>query len=210
MKNNNKKNELTKWSIKNGRLYSKDIGYIDNPSVLIRVDTGQLLEVGNYDTLQALNKWTGAINGWNMRVERVIGKTPAETLAYIQQMAKVRWYIHSVFQTPDLPEYIQNNHTHGMQEEYEHYDFQMLINLGANEISRLLNTISFRVQEGEIFKNGQMVSGLYEDCNIRLDLFRETGRDVLRLIIPDKDNRFPEDPLCKKPYKYQTMRLFED
>lgn len=202
MKSNSIENEQTKWSIKNGRLYSNDSGFIDDPSVLIRVDTGLLLEVGNYDTLQALSKLAGAINGWNMRVERVIGKTPTEKLDHIQQLAKVRWYIHSIFQTPDLPDYIQNNHTHGMQEEYDHYDFQLLINPGENEISRLLNTISFRVQEGERFIHGQMVSGLYEDCNIRLDLSRETGRDVLRLIIPDADNRFPEDPLCKEPYKY--------
>ena len=77
-------------------------------------------------------------------------------------------------------------------------------------MSRLLNTIALRVQAGESFQAGDMIKGLYEDCDIRLDLFRETGRDILRLIIPDKHNRFPENPLCEAPYKYQTLRLFEE
>ena len=48
-----------------------------------------------------------------------------------------------------------------------------------------------------------MVSGIYEDCGIRLKKIRETGRDVLRLIIPDKHNRFPEDENYMEPYRLQ-------
>ena len=48
-----------------------------------------------------------------------------------------------------------------------------------------------------------MVSGIYEDCGIRLKKIRETGRDVLRLIIPDKHNRFPEDENYMEPYRHQ-------
>lgn len=54
-----------------------------------------------------------------------------------------------------------------------------------------------------------MVEGLFLDCDVRIDLFKETGRDVLRLIIPDGDNRFPEEPFCKAPYKFQTQVMFE-
>ena len=48
-----------------------------------------------------------------------------------------------------------------------------------------------------------MVSGIYEDCGIRLKKIRETGWDVLRLIIPDKHNRFPEDENYMEPYRLQ-------
>jgi len=209
MMNDSKDNMLSEWSVKNKKLYSKENGYIDDPAVLMRVDTGQLLDVGDYEVLQFMAKWASPVNGWTMRVDRLQGHTAEEKLDHLQTLAKVNWCIHSVFQTPDLPDYIQNNHTHGLPEHYGHLDFQMLINLGPKEISRLLNTIAFRVQDGECFQPGDMIKGLYEDCDIRLDLFRETDRDVLRLIIPDKHNRFPEDPQCEAPYKNQTQRLFE-
>lgn len=60
------------------------------------------------------------------------------------------------------------------------------------------------------FHDGDVVSGIYEDCSIRLKQVRETDRDVLRLIIPDAHNRFPEDENCTEPYKYQELKMFEN
>lgn len=77
--------------------------------------------------------------------------------------------------------------------------------LPPREIGRILNTLGLRVQEGERFQAGRYVSGIYADCDIRLDEFRETGRNVLRAVIPDRQNRFPEDPQCEDPYRLQSM-----
>ena len=89
--------------------------------------------------------------------------------------------------------------------EYGHPDFQVILSLPPREIGRILNTLGLRVQEGERFQAGRYVSGIYADCDIRLDEFRETGRDVLRAVIPDRQNRFPEDPQCEEPYRLQSM-----
>lgn len=62
------------------------------------------------------------------------------------------------------------------------------------------------MQAGEHFKDGDMVSGIYEDCDVRLTEFEETGRMVLRVIIPDKHNRFPEDAGCDVRYTLQILR----
>lgn len=121
----------------------------------------------------------------------------------------IDWRIHVVYPTPELPEHIRNNHTHDLG-RYNHLNFQVLLALSEEEIGRLLNTMGLHVQAGERFSAGDMVKGLYDDCEVRLDLVRETGRDVLRLIIPDMNNRFPEDPLCEAPYKYQTGNYFEE
>ena len=75
--------------------------------------------------------------------------------------------------------YTCNAHTHGM-EKYGHPDFQVVLSLPPREIGRILNTLGLRVQEGERFQAGRYVSGIYADCDIRLDEFRETGRNVLR------------------------------
>ena len=101
--------------------------------------------------------------------------------------------------------YACNAHTHGM-EKYGHMDFQMVLHLPLQEVGRILNTLGLRVQTGERFKAGDLVSRIYEDCDIRLDAFEETGRTVLRAVIPDKHNRFLEDEQCMDAYRVQLLR----
>lgn len=100
--------------------------------------------------------------------------------------------------------YTCNAHTHGM-EQYGHMDFQMVLRVSNTEIMRILNTLGLRVQSGEKFKAGDYVSGIYEDCDVRLDEFWETDRSVLRVIIPDKNNIYPEDESCAIPYRFQKL-----
>ena len=122
------------------------------------------------------------------------------------------WTIHYVFDDPGPYPYLGNAHTHGNSingmEKYKHLDFQTVINFPQKHICYLLNTMGMRVRNGEIFHDGDMVSGIYEDCSIRQKKIREAGRDVLRLIIPDAHNRFPEDTHCMEPYKYQELDMF--
>ena len=103
-------------------------------------------------------------------------------------------------------EYACNAHTHGMQ-KYSHMDFQMVLHTSQEDMSYILNTLGMRVQNGERFKPGDMVSGIFLDCDVRLDAFQECDRTVLRVIIPDGKNRFPEDPNCDYPYSFQTWPL---
>jgi hypothetical protein len=126
---------------------------------------------------------------------------------------RIDWIIHMVTngvcdecgkaEDSFLP-YACNAHTHGM-ERYGHLDFQLVLALPPKEIMRILNTMELRVQAGERFKAGDMVAGIYEDCDVRLDEFEETGRKVLRVVIPDKYNIFPEDERCVDTYRLQLL-----
>ncbi len=130
-------------------------------------------------------------------------------------MKKIDWIIHycangNVCDKCQMAEHsflpnTCNAHTHGM-EKYKHKDFQIILNFGPEEIMRILNTLGLRVQSGEQFQNGDLVSGIYEDCNVRLDEYEETGRKVLRVIIPDKYNIFPEDEHCMAVYRLQLLK----
>lgn len=127
---------------------------------------------------------------------------------------KIDWVIHCVangacdecnnIETGFLP-YACNAHTHGMM-RYGHMDFQLVLRIKDEEIARILNTLGLRVQSGEVFHAGDYVSGIYEDCDIRLDEFEETGRRVLRVIIPDGNNTFPEDEHCMPVYRLQMLQ----
>ena len=103
---------------------------------------------------------------------------------------------------------MSNAHTHGL-ERYGHLDFQMVLFLPTEEIGRILNTLGLRVQSGERFRSGDMVSGIYEDCDVRLDEYEETGRKVLRVIIPDANNIFPGEGDCMLPYCLQLLKTDE-
>ena len=119
------------------------------------------------------------------------------------------WIIHYIIDQPAPYPYLCNAHTHGM-EHYHHMDFQIVLNLPNDHICYILNTLGHRVQNGEIFNDGDFVSGIYSDCNIRLKKVRETGRDVLRVIIPDTHNRFPDNPKCEEKYMHQDLKMFEN
>lgn len=130
---------------------------------------------------------------------------------------KIDWVIHLVAngtcnecgRTEEgfLP-YTCNAHTHGLA-AYGHMDLQLVLFYSSHEIARLLNTLGLRIQAGEHFEPGALVSGIYEDCDVRLDVFEESGRNVLRVIIPDRHGRFPENPQCAAPYRLQSMKTVE-
>lgn len=133
-------------------------------------------------------------------------------------MPNIDWIIHLVANGAEckgcgktessfLP-YLCNAHTHGM-EKYNQPDFQMILRTSNEEICRILNTLGLRVQRGERFYDGAYVTGIYEDCCIRLQEFEETGRKVLRVIIPDGNNIFPESPQCGYPYNMQLLETEE-
>ena len=129
-------------------------------------------------------------------------------------MAKIDWIIHIVangmrcqdcckIENP-FPQYICNAHTHGMA-RYGHPDFQLVIHMAPQEMGYVLNTMGLRVQAGEQFHAGDLVEGIFLDCPVRLDAFEEGDRKVLRIVIPDGKNRFPEDPDCDYPYSFQLI-----
>lgn len=130
--------------------------------------------------------------------------------------SKIDWIIHYVSSgvacdecgksDDEFIQYACNAHTHGM-EKYGHKDFQVVISLSPNVVGYILNELGKRVQSGKKYKAGDMVSGIFEDCNVRLDDSVEDGHKVLRVVIPDSKNRFPEDPECEYPYSFQTLPL---
>lgn len=72
---------------------------------------------------------------------------------------------------------------------------------------RILNTFGIWVRDGRKFHAGELIDDIYEDCPVRLDEFTESERKVLRVVIPDRDNKFPEDADCMEPYKYQVLDM---
>ena len=102
-----------------------------------------------------------------------------------------------------FPDYICDAHTDGMS-KYGHPEFQLVLDYGPQEVCRLLNTMGLRVKNGERFQSGDLVSGLYLDCSVQLREITDCdGNPILRLIIPDRQNRLPEQ--SEVPFTYQML-----
>ena len=82
--------------------------------------------------------------------------------------------------------------------------------MGPYLIGYLLNTMGRRVQAGETFKDGDVVTGIVNDKSgndlpIRLKEVLSDEEQVLRIILPDKDGFFPDNPKCSEPYSLQHL-----
>ena len=106
-------------------------------------------------------------------------------------------------------DYICDAHTDGLNNAYGHTEIRLVLDLGAEEIMRILNTIGLRISQGESFKAGDLIHGIYEDCDVRVDWIDEEDemKNALRIVIPDSKNRFPEDPKCDEIYALQKYKL---
>lgn len=97
-----------------------------------------------------------------------------------------------------------NFHTHGM-EQYNHPDFQLVLDYDLDTAPYILNTLGERVSSGERFKPGEYVSGIFEDCDVCLDIYENEGRNFLRVIVPDANNIFPDEEGCNPSYHHQLL-----
>lgn len=107
-----------------------------------------------------------------------------------EMMSKHGFYIH--FVDGEEQGYI-NAHTHGFRESWDHSDFQLVINIDRKVVSDIFWNFANRVKKGEIFSSGMMVDEVIANYPVRLDTMRENDRDVLRIILPDADGRYPGD-----------------
>lgn len=133
-----------------------------------------------------------------------------------QATDKYRWNIHYV---PDVSELLGvpnpcpfiNAHTHGIYEHFKHKDLQMVIG-SPDEVALILNFIGGLIEAGVRFNDGDSASldinGTHEDeIRVKFKEFTECGRPVLRVILADKDGKFPDDDTCGSPFRYQYTIL---
>lgn len=105
-----------------------------------------------------------------------------------QLLQKYGWYSHFV------PE-DANYHTHGLSESSGHPDFQIIFPINPNGLHALAAKIVDRVKNGERFTDGMRVSGIVKDYEVLLVEAQEAGRQVLRIILPDKNGNLEESKL---------------
>ena len=141
-------------------------------------------------------------------------KAKVDTNKKIDKTQKPNWVIHGIKNglrcdisgevIQDMIPYAADFHTHGM-EQYNHPDFQLVLDYDEVTACYILNTLGERVRAGERFKAGDYVKNIFEDCDVRLDAREAHGCNILRVIIPDSNNIFPDEDGCDMFYWVQLL-----
>jgi hypothetical protein len=138
------------------------------------------------------------------------GATPAEADAEIQArdadlLKRYGWLAHIVTDDPTSPTGF-NWHPHGLQERYDHRDFQIVCPLPPKVAHQIGTTLADRVKAGETFGSGQKLAQIVKgEMLVKLIAATECGRPVLRVILPD-----PRGKLDLGEIDEQFARQYED
>lgn len=118
------------------------------------------------------------------------------------------WITHYTFET-EKREYngLCNIHTHGLTETQNHLDLQIVIPLPQNIAHGVITQAISLIKAGTSFKDGDSSSEILNGADVYFRKFQENGRDVLRIILPDEHNKFPEDDDCDEYFKRQLEVL---
>lgn len=124
-------------------------------------------------------------------------------------MKKHGWIIHHVYETEENEfDGMANTHTYGLSETYSHPDFQMVLPIHPNIIQQLFNILVARVKNGETFEEGKNYEKVIQNSPVHFKEFKEDGRKVLRMILPDENAKMPSEIECDALYKKQYLTFF--
>lgn len=138
--------------------------------------------------------------------ERVLAVKQAE-----QNMLKEHgWYVHYIFET-DQREYdgMANIHTHGLKENFDHAELQLVMPLEPGTAQLILNSLFQEIKNGKRFEAGVVYENIFT-LPVSFANFTEDGRDVLRILIPDPQGKLPDQDDCEAMYKRQLEQLADE
>lgn len=101
-----------------------------------------------------------------------------------EQILKYGWLVHFVFDK-DV-----NFHTHGLKENFDHPDLQITVPLKKEIAHNILFSIIELIKEGKSFKDGDLLSNIIKNFDVKFINAIESERKVLRVVFPNKDGTF--------------------
>ena len=107
-------------------------------------------------------------------------------------MKKYGWMVHFVTPDNDYP-FNVNIHTHGYPEKYKHPDMQICAPISPEIAQAIMHTITKRLEKGKVFKANKKYKNIIEGFTVLIHSATENGRDVLRIVFPDKHGSFDSE-----------------
>lgn len=125
-----------------------------------------------------------------------------------EAMKKCGFYTHFV-QDDDTMPFGVNMHTHGLDETYNHKDFQSVVPLNGDLVHSIFWHLVEELKKGTRFKAGDVLEN-YVGNGYKLKLVNaeEDGRAVLRIIFPDKNGNYEKETM-EEPFlkQYDDLKV---
>ncbi|MDP3899763.1 MAG: DUF4262 domain-containing protein [bacterium] len=115
---------------------------------------------------------------------------------------KYGWCAH--FVTDYFHENQVNYHTHGLPENFNHLDLQLVLPIDFSILHSLAVNLVNRIKSGESFRPNMRISDIVKSFNVTFIEAKENERTVLRVILPDKhgnlDRKTIQDGIFKDQF----------
>lgn len=106
------------------------------------------------------------------------------------------WYTHIIIDDPHCP-YGMNIHTHGLPEMLNHPDLQICVPVDPKILHNILADIINEIELGRIIPVGKSIKieGIINGYPFLFVKVKESGRDILRVIISDKNKNLDRETM---------------
>jgi len=104
-------------------------------------------------------------------------------------LEKTGWLAHSVVDDVKTPLGV-NFHTHGIKENFNHTDFQIVLPLRPEIAHSFFNLLVEEIKNGKTFEAGKEYDNLTIGYITRFINAKECGRDVLRMLICNPEGTY--------------------
>jgi len=117
---------------------------------------------------------------------------------HVQKMLDEHGWIVDLIRDGDKP----NFHSHYLESYLGHKDIQLVYPLPDNLVGGIMHTVVGNIKKGRKYKAGDITSSVLEGLDVLFVEATETGRTVLRIILPDKEGRLKPGEIIS-PYDMQ-------
>lgn len=119
-----------------------------------------------------------------------------------QLMMKHGFVIHNVFPSSD-EDVLWSHHTHGLKENFNHMDLEIVLPIDPVIAYSVINGMVEQIREGETFEDKLVSDRVIQNYDVQLVRVNADDRELLRIVLPDVNGKFPSDKDCADIYKNQ-------
>lgn len=122
-------------------------------------------------------------------------------------MNKYGYVVHNVFPSKDDDEILCSHHTHGIRESFNHADLEIVLPLDPKMVAQIFYSMVELIKQGESFEDKLSSDKVIKNFDVQLVKVHDGTRELIRVIIPDMNGKFPGDKDCANVFSNQLDDL---
>ena len=120
-----------------------------------------------------------------------------------EMIKKYGFVIHNVFPSEEDEDILYSIHTHGLKENFNHMDLEVVLPMNPNIVAGIFHGMVDSIKDGETFEDKSTSDRVIQNFDVQLVRVNDGARDLLRIVLPDENGKFPCDKDCADIYKNQ-------